>query len=124
MEWTGTAVDKGLVFNSRLPFIGFPVSSPYTLAPVFELIPDQLANLTISSSGGGTVTEPGEGPFTRPCNTLINIVATHDPNYRFKEWTGSAVDEGIVEFSQTKNASIEVRVHGDFTLEAHFEPVP
>ena len=44
--------------------------------------------LTISSTAGGSVTEPGEGTFTYNATTVVNLVAEADEGYYFVNWTG------------------------------------
>ena len=75
--------------------------------------------LTLTSSTGGRVTEPGEGrygPYTR--STLIDIHAMPDAGYSFTEWTGSAVDAGKV--TDAHAASTAVLVDSTVTVTANF----
>ncbi len=44
--------------------------------------------LTITSTGGGSVTNPGEGTFAYNEGTVVNLVATADDGYGFQGWTG------------------------------------
>ncbi len=48
--------------------------------------------LTVSSSNGGEVTEPGEGSFLYASDTEVPLVATPDEGYRFVEWVGPVAD--------------------------------
>jgi hypothetical protein len=46
-------------------------------------------SLTISSTEGGSVTEPGEGVFPLYSEgRVVDLVATPDSGYRFDGWTG------------------------------------
>jgi hypothetical protein len=45
-------------------------------------------DLTISSTEGGEVTNPGEGAFTYVEGSVVSIVATPASGYRFVNWTG------------------------------------
>ena len=54
------------------------------------------SKLTVSSTGGGAVTTPGEGPFQYGQGSVAEIVATANTNYDFAKWTGTAVDAGKV----------------------------
>jgi len=49
--------------------------------------------LTISSTTGGSVTNPREGTQSYDAGTAVNLVAVADECYRFVEWTGDAVAE-------------------------------
>jgi hypothetical protein len=47
-------------------------------------------NITISSTIGGTVTDPGEGLFSYDAGRVVNLVAEPDIGYRFAGWTTNA----------------------------------
>jgi len=47
-------------------------------------------SITISSTTGGTVTDPGEGLFRYPAGTVVNLVAEPDRGYEFVGWTTNA----------------------------------
>jgi hypothetical protein len=46
--------------------------------------------ITISSTAGGTVTEPGEGIFRFVAGTAVNLVAEPNRGYKFACWTTNA----------------------------------
>ncbi|MBN2592902.1 MAG: fibronectin type III domain-containing protein [Sedimentisphaerales bacterium] len=57
-----------------------------------EIEPFEIAEkvtLSISSTSGGTVIEPGEGTFTYPIGTEVYLEAQPDSGYHFVEWTGN-----------------------------------
>ncbi len=74
--------------------------------------------LTISSSGGGSVTKPGEGTFTYNRNTRVEIEAAADDFYKFIRWTGTAVNAGKV--TNPSRANTTVLMDGDYSLRASF----
>ena len=47
-------------------------------------------SITISSTLGGTVTDPGEGLFRYPAGTVVNLVAVPDRGCGFVCWTSNA----------------------------------
>ncbi|HUX49018.1 MAG TPA: GLUG motif-containing protein [Dehalococcoidia bacterium] len=71
--------------------------------------------LTISSTSGGTVSTPGEGTFSRPAGTVVNLVATPASGYRFVKWTG---DVGTV--ANVNAAETTVTMNGDYSIMAKF----
>ena len=78
--------------------------------------------LTIDSSAGGSVVTPGEGPFVYINHEVVALeAAPEDLGHVFVEWTGSAVDTGVV--IDPLSASTSVTMQGDYTLTAHFEPI-
>ncbi|MCU0600381.1 MAG: fibronectin type III domain-containing protein, partial [Desulfobacterales bacterium] len=61
--------------------------SGYSNETVQEVI-STIFELTVSSSSGGAVTVPGEGKFSYPANSVVNLEAVPDPGYEFVIWTG------------------------------------
>ena len=47
-------------------------------------------SVTISSTIGGKVTSPGEGPFSYAKGTVVTLVAEPDRGYRFACWITNA----------------------------------
>ena len=45
-------------------------------------------DLTVDSTEGGLVTNPGEDTFTYDEGTVVDLVAEAEEGYRFDEWTG------------------------------------
>ena len=75
--------------------------------------------LSIGSTPGGSVIEPGEGDFNYTDRTIVNIRAVADPGYYFVEWTGTAADTGDV--GDPDSADTKVTLNADYTLQANFE---
>ena len=46
--------------------------------------------IKISSTLGGTVTDPGEGLFRYDAGTVVNLVAKPELGYEFGAWTSNA----------------------------------
>jgi M6 family metalloprotease-like protein len=86
----------------------------------FMLSPTDM--VTISSTSGGTVVNPGEGALTFTHSEPVFLEAAADIGYYFREWTGTCVDAGMVE--NPNKARTTVTVEGDCTLVANFELAP
>jgi hypothetical protein len=114
LEWTGSAVDAGIVDPSS-DSITIVMDGDYSLKAHFA------ADITISSTNGGSVTKPGEGTFSYEHGTNVSVQATSDEFYYFLKWTGSAVDAGKV--ANPKSASTTVLVDGNCNLKANFAGV-
>jgi len=72
-------------------------------------------NLTIASTAGGSVTNPGEaGPYTYDEGTVVNLVAEAD--YHFVSWTG---DVGTID--DVNDATTTITMNGDYAITANFE---
>jgi uncharacterized repeat protein (TIGR02543 family) len=72
-------------------------------------------NLTISSTAGGAVTDPGEGTFPYDAGTEVDLVATPDADYHFVNWTG---DVGTVD--DVNAATTTITMNGDYSITANF----
>jgi len=72
-------------------------------------------DLSINSTGGGSVTEPGEGTFTYDEGTVVDLVATPDAGYRFVEWTG---DVGTI--ADVNAVATTITMNGDYSITANF----
>jgi ribosomal protein L21E len=74
-------------------------------------------NLTISSTEGGEVTEPGEDtfPYCQEQGVRVNLVATPDVGYRFVNWTG---DVGTI--ADVDDATTTITVNDDYSITAKF----
>jgi uncharacterized repeat protein (TIGR02543 family) len=74
-------------------------------------------HLTVTSTEGGKVTEPGEGkfPYCREQGEKVNLVATPDAGYRFVEWTG---DVGTI--ADVDDPITTMTVNDDYSITANF----
>jgi hypothetical protein len=72
-------------------------------------------DLTIASTEGGSVTEPGEDTFTYDEGTVVDLVATPDEGCRFVEWTG---DVGTIE--DVYAAETTITMDGNYSIIANF----
>ena len=81
------------------------------------LPPAQISTLTLTSTVGGAVTEPGEGHFQTNREQPLSIQAmSTDPNlFAFSHWTGSALT-----LTDSNAPAISVSVPQDAVLQAHF----
>ncbi|MBN2183390.1 MAG: hypothetical protein JW715_15880 [Sedimentisphaerales bacterium] len=75
-------------------------------------------SLTISSTEGGQVSNPGEDVFHYVPGTTVDVAANAQEEYHFTHWSGSAVDAGSV--ADPNAASTSVLVDAHYTLVANF----
>ncbi len=71
--------------------------------------------LTLDSTAGGSVTNPGEGTFFYDCADVVNLVATASGGNIFDEWTGDVAT--VVDVSA---ATTTVTMSGDYAITASF----
>ncbi|MEA1872014.1 MAG: GLUG motif-containing protein [Chloroflexota bacterium] len=71
--------------------------------------------LSINSTAGGSVTEPGEGVF--PCDegTVVDLVAEAEESYHFVQWTGNVSTSADVYAAETT-----ITMNDDYSVTANF----
>ncbi len=74
--------------------------------------------LTIGSTGGGSVTTPGEGTFVYNEGTVVDLVVKAETDYKFVRWAG---DIGTLE---CQCHSTTITMNGNYTIMANFEKLP
>ena len=74
-----------------------------------------LHDLTISSTAGGSVSDPGEDTFTYDAGTVVGLVAVADENYQFTGWTGDTE-----EIDDPASAATTITMDGDYIIAANF----
>ena len=72
--------------------------------------------LDVTSTGGGEVTEPGEGASMHCAGQNVKLVATPHTGYRFVNWTGDVSTIGNV-----NGASTTITMDGNYSITANFE---
>ena len=72
--------------------------------------------LTVVSTSGGAVIEPGEGTFVYGEGAVVNLVAEPEEGYRFVNWSGD-----VETIADTNAASTTVNMGGDYSITASFE---
>jgi len=71
--------------------------------------------LTISSTSGGSVAEPGEGTFAYNGTAVVNLTAEAEEGYYFIGWTG---DVGAIE--DVNAAVTNITMEDDYSITANF----
>jgi len=72
--------------------------------------------LTISSTAGGSVSDPGEGIFTYSAGTVVDLLAVADDGYEFDEWTGN-----VVTVADHESTDTTITMNGDYAITAEFD---
>jgi len=81
--------------------------------------PDREYVLTVSATDGGSVTDPGMGPFTYEFGEVVSLVAVADPGYEFVNWSGDVRTIDDVDSPETT-----VSVRDDYSITASFKQLP
>ena len=92
----------------------------YTITVTRAAAPAQYS-LTVASTDGGSVTEPGElGPYTYNAGTVVDLLAVPEADYQFVEWTGADVST----IDEVTAADTFITMSGDYSITANFELIP
>jgi alpha-tubulin suppressor-like RCC1 family protein len=84
VEWAGDINTIADVYAAQTTIT---MDDYYSITANFEL-EEGLCSLTISSTGGGLVTTPGEGTSIYDERTTVDLVAEAEEGYHFLNWTG------------------------------------
>jgi len=76
-------------------------------------------DLTITSTAGGVVTDPGEGTHSYAPRTVVDLVATPDCGYVFDKWAG---DTGTID--DVNAAVTNITMSANYNITANFKPIP
>jgi hypothetical protein len=112
VEWTG---DVDTIPNVYAAATTITIDNSYSITAKFEL-EESWYSLTISSTGNGRVTEPGEGTFIYSADAVVNLVAQPDEGYRFVKWTG---DVGTI--ADVYAAATTITMNSSYSVTANFE---
>jgi hypothetical protein len=131
-NWSFTeAGDSGSAVDKDGEFVGlvFAGSETHAVISKAEHIIDglgisvepveEVSYLTVSSTAGGSVTDPGEGVFPCDVGAVVTLVARPDEGYQFVRWTGDVVTIADVETAQTT-----ITMEGNYSITADFELMP
>jgi len=111
INWTG----NGTVVNVTAANTTITMNGDYSITANFVAV----YSLTITSFGGGTVTTPGVGTFTRDAGTVVNLVATPNADYRFVNWTGD-----VITVANVTAASTTITMNDNYSITANFAYTP
>jgi len=89
----------------------------YSITAEFEKVIVEYT-LTIESSEGGEVIEPGEGDFEYEEGTVVDLEAEAEEGYEFVGWTGN-----IEEIEDPESAETTIEMLNDYSLTAEFDEV-
>jgi alpha-tubulin suppressor-like RCC1 family protein len=76
-------------------------------------------DLTIGSTGPGSVSTPGEGTFTYDEGTVVDLVATPDDGCQFVNWTGD-----VSTVANVNAAATNITMNDSYNITANFQYIP
>jgi hypothetical protein len=110
--WTG---DVNTIANVNAAQTTITMHDSYSITANFE-IDESWCSLTISSTEGGSVTEPGEGTHIYQANTPVSLAAQADEHYHFVGWTGD-----VDAIGNPQAASTNITMYDSYSITANFE---
>ena len=108
VNWTGNAGAIADVYDATTTIT---MNGDYAITANFVGTYD----LTISSTEGGSVTEPGQGRHRYDKGAVVHLVATPVSGYRFVNWTGS-----VGTIANVNAASTTITMNGNYATTANF----
>jgi len=111
-NWTGNVDTIDDVYDAAT---NIAMNDSYSITANFELDPDWYS-LTISSTDGGSVTEPGEGISIHAANTTVALVAVPDEGGQFVKWTGN-----VSAIADIYAAETTIAMNASYSITATFE---
>jgi hypothetical protein len=116
IKWIGDVDD---IADVRDATTTITMRGDYQITANFEAIPPLQYNLTISSTAGGCVVEPGEGTFTYDKGTVVHLaVAVEESPSRFVNWTGD-----VDTIADVSAATTTITMDDDYSITANFKEV-
>ena len=114
LKWTGNVSAIADVYAAST---NITMYDSYSIAATFETSHPEpvMATLTVSSTTGGIVTDPGEGTFSYPLGTAANLVAEAVSGYQFSHWSGD-----VNTFADIDAAETTIIMNGDYSITANF----
>jgi hypothetical protein len=112
VEWTG---DVGTVGDVYAAVTNITMKGSYSITANFEL-EEGWYSLTISSTQGGSVIDPGEGTSIHAAGSVVNLVAQPDEGYQFVKWTGNV--DTIADISADRTT---ITMEDSYSITANFE---
>jgi len=112
VEWTG---DVGTVGDVYAAATNITMNDSYSITANFEL-EEGWYSLTISSTQGGSVINPGEGTSIHAASAVVDLVAQPDEGYQFMKWTGN-----VDTIADINADSTTITMHDSYSITANFE---
>jgi len=114
LKWTGDVSTIGDVYAAST---NISMNASYSITATFQTSHPEpvMATLTVSSTTGGSVIDPGEGLFSYPLGTEVSLVAEAASDYQFFYWSGD-----VNTFADIDDASTTIIINGDYSVTANF----
>lgn len=108
--WSG---DNGTIANTASASTTITMNGNYTITANFA---DNTYSLTVYSTDGGTVTDPGLDTYNYAYGENVTLIAVPEEGMRFDGWTG----EDVSTILDTSSTNTTITMNGDYEITANF----
>lgn len=115
LTWSGDVADSGSSSTTVTMDGNKSVSASFYSTSGPPSTSDETFILTVDSTEGGSVTEPGEGEYEYDEDETAELTATPDEGYEFTGWTGDDVEDA-------DESSTTIEMDEDKSVTANFIP--
>ena len=113
-------IDYGTTLTFYVNDVSTGQTFPFESGNITELdLSVTICSLSIDSTEGGSVIEPGEDTYSYDCGEMVDLLAVADYCYRFTEWTGDP--EAVAAIDDPTSADTFITMNGDYSITANFE---
>jgi len=114
LKWTG---DVSTIADIYAAATNITMYDSYSVTATFKTSHPEpvMATLTVSSTRGGSVIDPGEGLFSYPLGTEVSLVAEPDEGGQFLRWTGD-----VDTIADVNAATTTITMDNSYSIIANF----
>ncbi len=112
VRWTG---DVTAIANPEAASTNITMYDSYSITANFELDAGW-HSLTVTTTSGGSVAEPGQGTFVYEYGSIVALIAQPDEGYQFVKWTGD-----VAAIADASAAQTTITMDGSYSITANFE---
>ena len=114
VKWTG---DVDTIADVNVAQTTITMNSSSSITANFESWhPEPVALLMVSSTGGGSVTSPGEGTFPCALGSMVILMAEASSGYQFDHWSGD-----VDTIADANNATTTITTDSSYSVRADFQ---
>jgi hypothetical protein len=114
VKWTGNVDTIADVNAAQTTII---INSSCSITANFESWhPQPVAMLVVSSTGGGSVTSPGEGTFDCTLGSMVILMAEASSGYQFANWSGD-----VDTIADVNAATTTITMDSSYSVRADFQ---
>jgi hypothetical protein len=116
VKWTG---DVAAIADANSAETSITMNDSYSITANFDSWhPEPVALLMVSSTGGGSVTSPGEGTFPCALGSMVILIAEPSSGYEFDHWSGE-----VETIADANAATTTIIMDSSYSIRADFQAI-